>query len=301
MKRTMIGVGVVVMAVLLYATTVSAAVTGCINAYTYNDTGNATNVTAGNVCINATDYDVDPTAVVFCSDSWAGYVDGACNYTSYYVGYAGDGTATCVATDWQVNVASVFIAQDYIINTTTDALISGDYVTNTGETATYDTCLNDYTRQGPTGYCDGAGALDTDGATTYVSVGNVCYVGTDANPNATTYCGIWSDCVAEATTADEYYVGYAAGGTGVCVASGWVATGTTFTTETGQTILTTESVDTCSVYGYAYTYVKSDLKVIIEDGLGTAGAEAVSWFDILVLLLVLVFAAGLVMKWKGMY
>ena len=425
MKKLMTVGLMVLFGALLYASMASAAVTGCINAYTYNDTGVPTNVSVGNVCVNATDYDVGPTAAVFCADDWAAYVDGTCQYASYYVGYSGNGSATCDNSNWTVNTAAVFIAQDYIINTTTDAVISGSYVTNVGEAVpAKDACSNAYTLQGPTGYCNGGGELDTNGslanvsagnvcylgtdaqpnATNYcgqwsdcvtdacvldeywvgyagngsatcvatdwvtlgtswpsaglrvnntgamavctyvatggtpgaevyttcsneytlsgtqstgycngaggnatqavtdnVTAGNVCYVGTDANPNATTNCGTWSDCVAENTTAAEYYVGYTGTGTAVCVATGKVAAGTTFTTAAGQTIWTTEVVDTCSVHGYALTYVKSDLPTIIEDGLGTVGAETVSWLDLIVLMIVLLFLAGIITKWKGMW
>ena len=295
------------LALALYSGSASAAVTGCVDVgaggayYTYNDTGNVTNVTAGRVCIYETNYDVNASAAGSCSATWANYTDGACQYTRFYVGFAGDGTDTCVATDWQVETAAVFIAADYIINTTTDAEISGDYVWNTGETATYDACLNTYTRQGPDGYCDGAGVLDTDDATTYVLIGRVCIAGANENPNASVNCGTWSNCVEDASTAPEYYVGYTSDGSGACTATNWQTAGTTYTTNPGQFISTTEDVDTCSVKGYAYTYAKGDLQLIVEDGIGTAGAETVSWLDLIVLLLVLGFMIGIVLKFKGIF
>ncbi len=296
MKRMLVVVGL--MAIMLYATMVNAAVTGCINPYVYNDTGNATNVTAGNVCVNATDYDVNPTAAVNCG-TWSACVLDACTAAEYYVGYTGDGTATCVMTDWVATGTNYWPADGEIIDATEN--VDTCSVATTGKSPSYDACLNDYTRQGPDGYCDGAGALDTDSATTYVVAGNVCYAGTDTNPNATVNCGTWSDCVAEATSADEYYVGYAAGGTGVCVATGWVAAGTTFNTNPGQTIWFTEQVDSCAVKGYAYTYDKGDMAPIVEDGLGTVGAVTVEWLDLIVLLIVLGFLIGIFMKMGGLF
>ncbi len=47
---------------------------------------------------------------------------------------------------------------------------------------------------------------------------------------------------------------------------------------------------------YTPTYTKDDFKEIIVDGMGTAGAEAVSWVDILVMFLVLGAVAGAAAK-----
>jgi hypothetical protein len=296
-KIGMIGIGVLLMTIL--AMYVNAAVTGCMDetsapsAYKYNDTGVIKNVTAGNVCINATDYDVDPTAAVYCSDSWANYTDGWCAYTRFYVGYAGDGTATCVATGWVVRTANVFIAADYIINTTVNGLISGEYVTNTGETATYNACTNAYTRQGPDGYCDGGGILDTNDASLHVAAGKVCASGANQAPNATLKCGTWSNCIEGASTANEYFVGYAASGTS-CVDTSWVAAGTTQTATAGLRWRNTEHVDSCATLGYANTYDKGDMEKIVADGLGTAGAEFVNVLDLIVIAFVLSVIVGLI-------
>jgi len=256
------------------------------------------NVSAGNVCIAGADE--DPTAVVFCSDSWANYTDGECRYTRFYVGYAGDGTTTCVATGWVVRTQNVYIAEGYIINTTTDALISGDYVTNTGESATYTICQNDYTRQGTDGYCDGGGALDINDSTLHVAAGKVCANGANLAPNATLKCGTWLNCVIDATSTPQYYVGYAASGTS-CIDTSWVSAGTSITLATGLTCKTTEHAVTCPTKGYAPSYGSSDFSPIIMDAFGTAGAGVVSWADLAVTLLVILFIVGAVLKYKGVF
>jgi len=415
---------IAVMVLALSAISVNAAVTGCMDElgapseYLYNDTGVITNVSAGNVCINETDYDVNPTAAVNCADNWANYSDGACKYTRFYVGYAGDGTATCVETGWVVNTQNVFIAADYIINTTVNGEISGDYVTNIGEVASYDACSNAYIRQGPDGYCDGGGVSDTDDALLNVSAGNVCIVGVDSQPdasvhcigvadtwsacvagacvineyyvgysvgnatgcvdtdwvlmgvsnpapgyrvnntghvalctylatggtvsytgcanaytrngttgycdgagldelttlhvtagkvcanganlapNATLKCGTWLNCVLDATSTPQYYVGYAASGTS-CVDTSWVSAGTSVALATGLSCKTTEHAVTCPTKGYAPSYSSSDFSPIIMDAFGTTGAGVISWADLAVTLLVILFIVGAVLKWKG--
>lgn len=281
------------------------AKTACYNAYIQKgpsgycdgagrlDTDDArANVSAGNVCMTGA-LNADPNATVSCSDAWANYTDGWCAYTRFYVGYVGDGTATCTATGWIVRTANVYIAQDYIINNTVNGLISSDYVTNTGETASYNACSNLYTRMGPTGYCNGGGVLDTNSSTLHVAAGKVCTVGTNLAPNASLNCGTWSNCIAGGTTANEYFVGYAASGTS-CVDTSWVVAGTTQTAITGLRWRNTEHVDSCATLGYAKTYDKSDMPKILADGLGTAGAEFVDVIDLIVIALVLSFVGGLV-------
>jgi hypothetical protein len=44
-----------------------------------------------------------------------------------------------------------------------------------------------------------------------------------------------------------------------------------------------------TVGGYNATYTKDDLQPIVEDGLGTVGAETVQWLDLMVVLIVLGF------------
>ena len=303
MKEKIWLVLVAMMVLALSAISVNAAVTGCMDElgapspYLYNDTGTITNVTAGNVCINETDYDVAPTADVNCAE-WYDCVVDACSADEYYVGYAGDGTSTCDNSNWTVTGGSYLVADGYIITATTESLTCS--VNNTGKTATYDACLNDYTRQGPDGYCDGAGALDTDGATLHVTAGDVCVAGANANPNATINCAVWLECVEDATSADTYYVGYASSGTD-CVATGWVATTSTVTLADGLSYKETTNAVSCSTKGYAYSYSMNDLSPILVDGLGTSGAAAVSWVDLLVLFVVLGFIVGMIMKYKGLF
>jgi hypothetical protein len=299
MKRTSVFVLLASLMMLLGMTAIVSAddaVDGCTNAWTYhmNESGDY-NVSIGNVCVDSTDYDVDPTAGVNCG-TWSDCVADACSADEYYVGYLGDGTETCDATGWVSAGTTYDVADNYIIDTT--EAVDTCSVTNTGKTATYDACTNLYTRQGPDGYCDGAGALDTNDASLHVADGKVCVAGANTAPNATVKCGTWYDCVADATDYDHYYVGYAASGT-LCSDTSWVSSGTTTTLATGLRVKYTEHTDTvCSTAGYNPAYNKADFEPIVTDGLGTAGASVVSWVDLLVLLGVLVLIGGLVIKLK---
>jgi len=241
------------------AMTVSAAVTSCINAAgaavvddtggwpAYNDTGVVTNVGVGKVCINAVDYNVSANSSGFCSDAWAAYVDGACTYASYYVGYSGDGSATCVATGWTVHDPVVQITQGYIINTTVNALISANYITNTGEAVpAKNACLNAYTRMGPNGYCSGGTTLDTNSSLANVTAGNVCIAGADTNPTVAVKCATWYGCIAGACSVQDYYVGYAGTGAATCVATDWVSSGTPGNVAQGTVISITANASSCT-------------------------------------------------------
>lgn len=110
----------------------------------------------------------------------------------------------------------------------------------------YDSCTNDYIRLGDSGNCDGAGACGNNDAELNVSDGNVCYNGNDDDPNATTYCGIWSDCVENATTALEYYIGYLGDGTATCSDTDWKATGTQWNATLYFVINATIHADECT-------------------------------------------------------
>lgn len=90
----------------------------------------------------------------------------------------------------------------------------------------YISCLNDYTRQGGDGFCDGLGACDVDNSLLNVSVGNVCRNGDDINPDNITNCDVWIDCVVSENNASKYYVGYVGDGTNFCNLTDWVLTGT---------------------------------------------------------------------------
>jgi len=118
-------------------------------------------------------------------------------------------------------------------------------------TATYTSCDNKYTLKGiegtdADGYCDNAGACDTnDGGLSNVSEGNVCYNGVDQNPDITTNCGIWGDCVQYSDSANEYYVGYVGDGTDTCTDTDWQSSGTTWDATSGYLISVTEKADDC--------------------------------------------------------
>jgi len=48
-------------------------------------------------------------------------------------------------------------------------------------------------------------------------------------------------------------------------------------------------------------YLKSDFKLVIEDGMGTAGAAVVEWLDLIVLLIVLGFIIGIFVKLGNLF
>jgi len=208
---------------LLSLGAVYAVADGCTNAWTWHDDAlGDQNVSAGNVCIDLTNYDVDPTAGVNC-DEWYDYVDGSCSIDTYYVGYAGDGSTDCVATGWVTTGVPAFVAQGYIVNDTIASEPNPAYETNTGEVVpAKDACINGYTLSGPTGYCEGDGTLDTNGALANVSDGNVCIAGVDSDPDVTNKCADWLDCTAGSCTADVVYVGYLGDGTATCSNTGYV-------------------------------------------------------------------------------
>ena len=99
--------------------------TSCLNAYTRQgsngycdgagscDTSSSLlNVSPGNVCINGND--TNPTSSVYCS-IWKDCIAGLTSAEEYYVGYAGNGTSTCVDTDW-VNKGTIWeTPEDYEI------------------------------------------------------------------------------------------------------------------------------------------------------------------------------------------
>jgi hypothetical protein len=109
-------------------------------------------------------------------------------------------------------------------------------------------CLNDYTRQNYNGLCNGIGACNV--TTPYVSVGNVCIDGLDADPNATVNCAIGKDCIQYNTNASEYYLGY--NNSVQCVDTDWQPKNSVWSVPEGfyisitQHILATES--NCSLF-----------------------------------------------------
>lgn len=124
-------------------------------------------------------------------------------------------------------------------------LVPDDTDPNDECTASYDACINDYTLQGPDGYCDGAGACDTDDATANVSEGNVCITGSDTNPTNTTYCDKLANCVSTYTSARYYYLGYLGDGTNTCSETGWQTLNETWDATIGFKISTTEHAPVC--------------------------------------------------------
>ena len=151
-------------------------------------------------------------------------------------------------------------------------------------------CVNAYT------YSNGSQSFN-------VTAGNVCINSTsyDADPTAAVNCGIWSQCVAGAFSAPQFYVGYTATGTGFCTATGWVASGLP-AVNYPYGLETTQNVDTCTTSGYTGNgYTKSDFKDIVVDGMGTVGASLVEWLDLIILLVVLGFILGLFVKLANMF
>ena len=112
-------------------------------------------------------------------------------------------------------------------------------------TPDYHTCLNDYTRQGNDGTCNGLGNCDNSSRLGNVTIGNVCINGTDTNPTTSINCDIWSDCIYHSITANEYYIGYLGDGTSTCNDTDWQTTGTTWNTSLGYRINETGHFDTC--------------------------------------------------------
>ncbi len=146
-------------------------------------------------------------------------------------------------TGW-VDASNTYDVPDNYIISATNTQDTCD-TTDSGESPSYDACSNNWTRQGPDGYCDGSGSLDTDDALTNVSAGNICFDGSDAQPNATRQCGTWGDCVDGNTSADEYWVGYAGDGSEDCVDDNWQASSTYWNATAGYEINVTEHADDC--------------------------------------------------------
>jgi len=230
----------------------TAVADGCTNAYTWHDSilGDQ-NVSIGKVCINATSYDVAPILGVKCSE-WYDYVDGACVIQTYYVGYKGDGTATCDATGWVSTAPDdagfVSVLTGYIVNTTIKAAPNAAYETNTGEVVPAPSgCLNGYTTTGASGYCDGAGFLDLNSIHGNVTIGTVCSAGSSVAPNSTNKCANWANCVIGQCTAGIMYVGYLGDGTATCSNTGAVSGVGTGVISTGYRITATNVAASCTI------------------------------------------------------
>jgi len=121
-------------------------------------------------------------------------------------------------------------------------------------TATYDDCDNQYTRRGPDGLCDGAGACDIDDNSLAVQSGYVCKDGDNINSNGNSncgsgdaescYCAIWYQCVIKACTKPEYYTGF--DGSTSCTVTNWQSKGTDANVAQNVSIATTENVASCT-------------------------------------------------------
>jgi len=152
-----------------------------------------------------------------------------------------------------------------------------------GECDTSASCSNDYMISTQTGFCDGAGACNT--ALSNVSAGDVCVGGSSTDPTAGLNCDTWRDCVDEAQSADEYYVGYVGDGTATCDDTDWQATGSTWDVPFKSWINVTEHAATCSYeliptsYPeiYAINYVINPTTVIFSWMTNVTADTYISW------------------------
>jgi hypothetical protein len=283
--------------------------TSCTNAYTYgitnglcNGLGNCTttpinyNVTSGNVCINSTLNDTNPTAGTNC----AIWYDCVTNYTTanqYLTGYIGNGSPTCTATDWQYTGGNYTTPSGYAINTTNQGLnctidlipecaIDADcglcqYCNATkcqNQTSIQDlknectanyNCVNPYIYSDGTDFCNGLGSCAST-RDYNVTQGNVCINSTsyDVDPQSAGKCAIWYDCISNMTTANEYYTGYQGDNTPTCTNFDWKPTGGSLIAPNGSYINTTAQGLNCSIFTPLFTYEQNDLLSTLIDALG---------------------------------
>ena len=111
-------------------------------------------------------------------------------------------------------------------------------------------CSNAYTIASQSGFCNGYGICDA--VNNSVSPGHVCVAGDELNASASAYCGIWSDCVLHAYSANEYYAGYNSDGS--CNDTDWQAAGITQSAPANFWWSASGHMDDCSVirvYGFA--------------------------------------------------
>ena len=295
----------VVFGLILSAGLATAAIEGCINTTfepvaddtgawpMYNDTGTITNVTEGAVCVSATDYNVTSNETYNC-DEWYNYVDGDCSEESYWVGFRGVGDMSCTDTSWVATGTNYTVAVGYIVNTTIASAPNAAYVTNTGEALpAKDDCLNAYTLQGPTGYCDGASSLDTDSSLANVTEGDVCAAGSSITANSTLNCATWFECVADATSYATYYTGYAGTGANTCIATDWVATGDTYETLGGLKIsFTANSATSCEA-----NLAPDDASYL--EGINNARNLTYAGFGLLAVAIIIIISFGLIQVFNG--
>jgi hypothetical protein len=135
------------------------------------------------------------------------------------------------------------------------------------ECAASSSCLNAFSYDLATGYCDGAGTCDAYSSN--VSEGNVCINSSnyDTNPTSGVYCSIWSDCVQYEISANEYYVGYLGDGTENCSSSDWQSAGTVQLASFGTRFANNEQIDSCSLenIGLNFSSVSCPSKTPVEN------------------------------------
>jgi hypothetical protein len=105
-------------------------------------------------------------------------------------------------------------------------------------------CVNDYSIKEQNGLCDGSGECYWEAVP--VGTGQVCFNDDEQDPTADVHCGIWSDCIINETSADEYYVGYLDDLSGNCANDWWQSSGTTQEATEGYWWDATEQVDNCT-------------------------------------------------------
>jgi surface protein len=229
-------------------------------------------VSAGKVCINSTDYNSVPTSDYKCG-TWSDCLIYNTTAPEYYIGYASSGTS-CNDTGWvsaetyQNATAGyrwsltghydqcseeVYCTLDSdcsackVCNVTLgvcqNALVGTDVKDDC--TPGFSSCYNIAVMSGPNGDCNGYGACDLSSNRVNVSVGKVCLAGSETDPGASAYCGIWSDCAYHGTTASEYYVGVIGNGVAQCVDTNWQVTGTQQNATSGYWWAATGHFDQC--------------------------------------------------------
>ena len=241
-------------------------------------------VSAGNVCINSTAYNVNPTATVNCgvySDCIAGNVSADEYYVGYDAHFCGLSSCLCNVTDWQPafslwnatpgNQISVteqvdtcqeepIVPLECIDDYNCSSCQKCDNGTCVNQLASEDlknectdyinfACPNNYQRELSNGLCDGAGACNPGGLFINVSLpGKVCDGGGhEGSASAIYHCAVARDCVINQTTAPEYYVGYTIDGTGNCDFTDWQPANSNWTAPGGYRINVTEQAYNCSV------------------------------------------------------
>lgn len=195
-----------------------------------------TTVTAGKVCQAGSE--VAPSGGTDCGTGaqncycaiYRDCVTDSCSAQEYYVGFTAGGA--CDATLWTSRGTSWNVDSSYRISVTTQSLTCT--MSNTGGTLVYDSCANQYTRSGLTGYCDGSGGNQSSAPLT-VLAGTVCRSGNGIAPSGNSdcgtgaqncYCDIYKNCVINECLAGEYYIGFTS--YGACDVTSWVSTGTSW-------------------------------------------------------------------------